>query len=626
MSRDFIFLPTPQHLELLGDTFTLKANALICIQAPSVQENLLAARQLQQAIHAVLGLRWEIVGGATAPAEQIGAVLAVTPSATTHPQGYQLAITKEAIHLIASTPAGLFYGVQTLRQLLSQCGRQIPALRCHDWPDFPDRGVMLDVSRDKVPTMKTLLELVDLLASWKINQLQLYFEHIFAYRNHPTVWQEDSPFTAEEILELDRFCRERFIELVPNQNSFGHLEQWLIRPEYIHLAEAPEGCDTPWGPRDKPFSLQPTEESLNFLRSLYDELLPNFSSRQFNVGCDETIDLGKGRSRALAEELGVGRLYLNFLRKIHREVRSRGYTMQFWGDIIVEHSELVPELPRDVIALEWGYEANHPFDEHGALFAASGIPFYVCPGTSSWNSIAGRTTNAIENIRNAAANGLKYGAVGLLNTDWGDHGHWQPLPVSYLGLAVGAAHAWAHDANCALPLQDALSRFAFRDETGIMGRIAADLGDIYRFTGVTMHNASVLFRILQATPTQIIEWLRANTVGDLPQRLRAVLDAIDGIMGNLHNTSMQREDAELIKREFAWAADMLRHACWRALWALNIERNVGNDTLRQWLLQEADKLLPEFEAIWHARNRPGGFSRSVARLKRMREDYLEARL
>ncbi len=103
-----------------------------------------------------------------------------------------------------------------------------------------------------------------------------------------------------------------------------------------------------------------------------------------------------------------------------------------------------------------------------------------------------------------------------------------------------------------------------------------------------------------------------------------MLDAIDGIMGNLGNADMQRADAELIKREFAWGANMLRHACWRALWALNIERNVENDTLTQWLLQEADKLLPEFEAIWHARNRSGGFARSMARMQRMRSDYVAA--
>jgi hexosaminidase len=134
-------------------------------------------------------------------------VLSLTANATSHPQGYQLTVAGGRIHIVASTAAGLFYGVQTARQLLMQCGRHLPDVRCTDWPDFPNRGLMLDVSRDKAPTMSTLFELVEMLASWKVNQLQLYFEHMFAYHQHPTVWQDDSPFTAEEIIALDRFCR-----------------------------------------------------------------------------------------------------------------------------------------------------------------------------------------------------------------------------------------------------------------------------------------------------------------------------------------------------------------------------------------------------------------------------------
>ena len=621
MSHELILLPAPRQITFSDPTFSLPAHGAICIEATSLYENWLAARQLQETLNAIPGLHWEIVGGTAIPDDQIGVILSLAAGGAVHPQGYELTVAAGRIHVVAATPAGLFYGVQTLRQLLLQCGRQFPTVRCTDWPDFPNRGLMLDVSRNKAPTMPTLLTLVDLLASWKVNQLQLYFEHVFAYRNHPTVWQDASPFTPAEIVELDRFCRERFIELVPNQNSFGHLTTWLTRPEYNHLAEAPEGCDTIWGFRPAA-SLQPTEESLRFLRTLYDELLPNFSSKQVNVGCDETIDLGKVRSKTQAEAVGVGRLYLDFVKKIHREVRARGYTMQFWGDIITHYPELVRELPRDAVALEWGYEADHPFDEHGALFAAAGIPFYVCPGTSTWNSIVGRTTNAIENMRNAARNGLKHGAVGFLNTDWGDNGHWQPLAVSYLGFAAGAAYGWALDANCPLPLADALSRFAFHDATGIMGRLAYDLGELYRLAGVPIHNASVLFRVLQSPPERLTEWLRSGEVTDPAPRLRAVLDAIDGIMGNLPHADMQHPDADLIKREFTWGANMLRHACWRAIWALGLERDAGSDPLRQWLLQEADKLLPEFAAIWHARNREGGFAHSMARLERMRADYL----
>ena len=81
----------------------------------------------------------------------------------------------------------------------------LPPCRIEDWPDFAARGVMLDISRDKVPTLATLTGLVDLLAGWKINQLQLYTEHTFAYAGHERVWRGASPMTGEQIERLDQF-------------------------------------------------------------------------------------------------------------------------------------------------------------------------------------------------------------------------------------------------------------------------------------------------------------------------------------------------------------------------------------------------------------------------------------
>ena len=306
--------------------------------------------------------------------------------------------------------AGLSYAAATLVQVLRQSPSAIPAGEILDWPDFPVRGVMIDVSRNKVPSMPTLYALVDLLAGLKINHLQLYTEHTFAYTAHREVWADASPITAEEVLLLDAYCRERHIELAANQSSFGHLQSWLRLPRYSGLAECLHGFEWPWGGRsEEPFSLDPSNPgSLALLEGLFDELLPNFSSRLFNVGCDETFDLGQGRSRDLCARVGKGRVYLDFLLKIHERVRERGRTMLYWGDIIMEHPELVPELPADGIALEWGYEAQHPFDEHGARFRASGVPWWVCPGTSSWNSFAGRTENCLANLRSAARAGIAH--------------------------------------------------------------------------------------------------------------------------------------------------------------------------------------------------------------------------
>ncbi|MGC9396785.1 MAG: glycoside hydrolase family 20 zincin-like fold domain-containing protein [Anaerolineae bacterium] len=616
MTESLVFLPHPRHLTHLDGVFKLAPESVILLDAPCPQDILFSARRAQAALREHLGLNWSLVAGRAAWTDvRPGLTLSLMPDVVAQPQGYRLTITPEGIQVYAHDAAGIFYAVCTLAQLVRQAaGRELPCLDIRDWPDFPARGVMLDVSRDKVPTMETLYALVDRLASWKVNQLQLYIEHTFAYHDHRVVWQYASPFTGEEILALDAYCRERFIELVPNQNSFGHMKPWLIHERYAHLAETHGTIKTPWGSYtiQGPFGLAPENPgSIALIRSIYDELLPYFTSRQINVGCDETIDLGQGESKAICEERGTGQVYLDFLMKIYRDVSRRGYKMQFWGDIITHYPDLVPQLPSDVIALEWGYEFDHPFDANGAQFAAAGVPFYVCPGTASWNSIAGRTDNALGNLLNAAENGLKHGAIGYLNTDWGDRGHWQYLPMSYLGFGVGAAYAWCLEANRALDVPAAISRFAFDDPTGVMGTIAYDLGNIYQIPHVPrIHNSSVLFHLLQG---MVADEERFQNV--TAEDFEKTLERIDTILSSLSDVQMHRPDADIIKREFASAGRLLRHACRRALQLL------GQETDTAAMLVDLEEAIAEHKALWLARNRPGGLEDSLARFEPLRKAY-----
>jgi len=489
-------------------------------------------------------------------------------------------------------------------------------LAISDWPDFPVRGLMLDISRDKVPRMETLFELIDMLAGWKINQIQLYTEHTFAYRQHPDVWANASPMTGDEILALDAFCRERYIELVPNQNTFGHMHRWLTHPRYAALAETHAEFDTPWGTTMQgPFSLCPLDPgSLGLVRTLFDELLPHFTSKQFNVGCDETVDLGQGRSKEECERRGTRRVYLDYLLEIYREVEARQHKMQFWGDIIVQAPELIPELPRDCVALEWGYEADHPFDENCGRFADSGIPFYVCPGTSSWCSIGGRTGNAVANLLNAAENGLKHGATGYLNTDWGDLGHWQALPVSYLGFAVGAAFGWALDANRDMDVPAIVSTHAFADPSGNMGRAAYDLGNVYSVPGMALHNSSALFWTLQRSFND------ARPEGGEKPDFEAALGAIDRAVEPVHRARMPRKDAALILEEFSNTVRLMRHACRRGQLMFG-ESAAGSAAARRALDDDLRDAIREYRRLWLARNRPGGLADSAARLEKARADY-----
>ncbi len=606
-----ILLPTPRHLEFLPGALRLDESLTIVLPQAQAQELFGAVRQLQARAMSAVSCHWPITASPAALPQRAPHILLLVDPGMGDRECYELRIAADGVTLRGASPAGVFYGLQTLGQILRQSREELPCLMIQDHPDFPARGVMLDISRDKVPSMQTLLDLVDLLASWKINQIQLYMEHTFAYSQHREVWATASPMTAQEVLQLDAYCRERFIELVPNQNSFGHMERWLNHPRYKPLAEAPDGSDTPWNFRwEGPFSLCPTDpKSLDLLAGLYDELLPNFTSGLFNVGCDETFDIGQGRSKASCESQGKHRVYLDFLKKLHGLVQQRGRKMMFWGDIILHQPELIAELPKDLIAMEWGYEASHPFDRDGSLFAQAGAAFYVCPGTSSWCSIAGRTDNCIANLKSAAASGLKHGATGYLNTDWGDYGHLQYLPISYLGFAAGAAYSWCLETSADLPMAQALNIHAFDDDAGVMGQLAMDLGNVYRQLPL-ISNASGLFRILCKHKT-------GQDMADITQdHLDAASAAVDAAMKSLGKASMRRPDAALILNELRNAAVMLHHACARGRWLLD-PASVDPLTLRADILS----IVGEHDRLWLARNRVGGLAESRARLTKLVSEY-----
>ena len=482
---------------------------------------------------------------------------------------------------------------------------------------------MLDISRNKVPTMETLCGLVDRLAGWKINQLQLYTEHTFAYSGHETVWQGADPLTAQEIRELDRYCRDRFVELVPNQNSFGHFHRWLIHDPYRELAECPQGVDHPFSDQREPFSLCAVDpKSLALLEDLYDQLLPSFSSRLLNVGLDETFDLGLGRSASACKEKGKERVYLEYLQAIHRLLAARGSRMQFWGDIILEHPELIAELPRDVIPLAWGYEADYPFAEHSRRFAASGLDYYVCPGTSSWNSLAGRARNALHNLGRAAVAGSGADAAGYLITDWGDFGHLQPLPVSYLGFMAGAAFCWnAGTAAAPLDLESAklLDLHAFGGCAGL-GEIALDLGNVYLHTGPETKNGSPLFFLLLRAG-ETLEHQRY--AGLSTETLTRSLAEIESTADRLAALESGDDESALVVRELGWVAATLALACRLGLARLGEGRDRPIDALphsiRNHLRRDLVLLIEEHREIWLARNRPGGLADSTSRLLALEE-------
>jgi len=572
-------------------------------------------------------------------------------SAPNHPDGYALTISKNGIEILFREIGGLHVATATLRQIIRECTRgtdlrsvnsqartpvplRLPCLKIRDWPDFARRGVMLDISRGRVPKLETLLELVEHLADFKINEFQLYTEHTFAYRHYQSVWQSWGALTGEEIRQLDARCQQLGIDLVPNQNSFGHLRCFLEHPRIKKLAEVSKPYEDASGEFVRhPTTLAPDlPGTLPFLRNLYDELLPNFRSRFFNVGCDETFDLGRGRSKKLCARLGKGRVYLDFLKKIHREVSARGKRTMFWGDIILKYPKLIPELasfgvpsrsagrpakssepPKggtpNLVALNWGYEANHPFEKEAAKFAKAKIPFYVCPGTSTWQTLIGRHDNALANLRAAARAGRKHGALGYLITDWGDGGHPQPLAVSYIPYLAGATLSW-----CAITFDEAklipvLSRDVFKDPTGNAAKAALALGRAHRKLNFTVPNETPLGSAITAPPPEQHELFCRNGLKHHAwisgKNICTTLKEIEKQRAVLRRAKPSSKAGNVLLHELDLAARMAAQSCRFMLWQQ--ARAAGNISEAKRLartgIRELRKLEKDFKACWPLQNK-----------------------
>ena len=619
--------PFPRSVRRLGGSFVLPDAAGLRLDPRLPRETVLLpiARRLSDAARRA-GVRLGLVTGAagrSAPAIQAVQSL----SAPRQGEGYVLRVEAKGILLHYRDEGGLRAAVATLRQLLAEFGRHLPRLVIRDYPDFPRRGVMLDVSRGRVPNLQTLLELAEDLADFKINELQLYTEHTFAYRDFEPVWRDWGALTGAEILELDAHCRQLGIDLAPNQNSFGHLRQWLEYPPLKGLAETPKPYEDGNGAFLRyPSTLAPNHPgALRFLTRLYDELLPCFTSAQFNVGCDETWDLGRGRSRALCERKGKGRVYLDFLKRIHREVAARGKRMMFWGDIILHYPDLIGELPKDIIALNWGYEADHPFDRETALFARSGIPFYVCPGTSTWMTLIGRHDNALANLRSAARAGAANGAAGYLITDWGDGGHPQPLAVSYLPYLAGAALSWCAKTFEERLMVPVLDRDIFRDLAGRTARAVMALGMAHRKFGIYTPNSTPFGTVIAAPPPERREIFCRDGLKLYERisgrRIRAALAEVEARRERLSSAKPEAGRGRVLARELDFAAWMAALSCSFMLWQQSrVSGSAGvSNRMAAKMIRDLTLLEREFRAYWPERNK-GSVEKCAAFLRWRRED------
>lgn len=476
------FIPEPKNVTKENGSFTIRYNGSIIIDSFCPADIYDYALILQQEIRECSGFTLPILRShETQPSGCI--YLSALPDSPE--QSYELAINERAVLIRGAGLSGILYGVQTLRQIIRQSGAVLPALSISDSPSLVNRGHYFDTSRGRVPTLEYLKKLADTLSFYKFNQLQLYIEHSYLFRNLSEMWRDDTPLTAEDILELDRYCRKLQIELVPSLASFGHLYKLLSTKTCHSLCEL-EGSDTtPFSFHDRMqhHTIDVTNpESLTLIKSLLLEYMQLFTSKHFNLCADETFDLGKGKSKSQADQKGVTAIYVEFVNEISKFVIENGRIPMFWSDVICEEPEAINQLPDELICLHWDYSPDVSEKQLQQLVDAGAEKTYVCPGVQGWNHLINLHHRAYENISRMCNYGHNYHSIGALVTDWGDFGHINHPEFSYPGLIYAAAFSW----NDIILPEDEINRrisvVEYGDPSEKLVSVFRELGECEAFT------------------------------------------------------------------------------------------------------------------------------------------------
>src|ERR1039458_3207450 len=242
-------------------------------------------------------IRLERADGAPAQALLASNHLSFDPAM--HDEGYIIVPDGQGgLAVIAETSAGLFYGAQTVKQLIRGSGNGamllVPTLR--DWPAMAHRGLSDDWSRGPLPNMDFLKREIRTLAAYKYNIFSPYFEHTFAYASSSVAAYPGGAMTQAEAKEMVEYAAKYHITIVPEQESFGHLHNVLKFEQYSPLGETTHGS-----------VLAPGDAgSLPLIGGWFAELAKIFPGPWAHVGADETFELGLGRTRDSVTKQGLG--------------------------------------------------------------------------------------------------------------------------------------------------------------------------------------------------------------------------------------------------------------------------------------------------------------------------------
>lgn len=373
-------------------------------------------------------------------------------------EGYMIVADSNRVAVIADSAPGVFYGAQTLRQLFRGSGltASLNAVRIRDWPAMRYRGIHDDLSRGPLPTLEYQKQQIRNFAAYKLNVYSPYYEHTLEYASNPLGTQPGGAMSREQVRELVAYAKAYHIDVIPEQEAFGHLHHLLKWELYAPLAETSHGHVIAPG--------QPG--SMALITQLFAEIDSLFPSRFIHLGADETFELGRGQTSERVKAEGIGPVYVGFLKDIADSLAYTRKRLLFWGDVAMNHPELVRTLPKDMIAVAWDYGMSPNYDRFITPFRLDvNMETWVAPGVSNWNRVYPNNFVALRNIQGFVRDGQRWGATGVLNTSWDDDGE-ALFDQTWYGVLFGAAASWQPGESSIPDFEGSYGRVFHGDTTG----------------------------------------------------------------------------------------------------------------------------------------------------------------
>ena len=534
---------------------------------------------------------------------------------------YLISVDQTGVTLTAGCDEGLFRAVTSLHQMLRRGGGRLQYMAIQDKPEIARRGYMLDISRGRKPKVETIKMMLDFLSSLKYNEFQLYMEgDCFKYAAYPKENADFDCLTPEDILDLDAYCRARYIDLVPNQNSFGHMYTWLRKPDFHHLGLFGE-------PDEVPSTLNPLlPESFDFMRNLYASLLPYFSSEWVNIGLDEAYGLGRYQIEEYCRQKGRDVVFMEWLNKLSDHIRDTyGKKVMFWSDMIYNYPESYHMVPKDAIALEWGYELiqSQRMTAHCIDYRNAGVRYYVCPSTNTHTSFTGRMDVTTFNIRTCAELAAEYGAEGILLTEWGGGGHPQSWIWSMNPIALCGQYAWntgkKQDGE-SFKAEYIRSAEAYTDEYFFGGvslsRLLYRMANYYLLEPERVHVCTMCFQEI-TLPLNVTRYAHLFDMKDSGDDFYFdnVTEYVRRVMADVEKLPLD----ETYKREIRLTARMVELGS--ELCKLKLHPRESKDKARE-LVSLIDKILPEYVELWNIYNYEKGSEMFCSHLNARKSELL----